>query len=155
MKIAVISDTHGLLRPAVASGIEECEHVIHAGDVGDRQTLARLRRLKPVTVVRGNVDHGAWAGDLPRTAIAELGGKTFFVVHDFHELDLDPRTAGIVVVVSGHTHKPAAGRKSGVLYLNPGSAGPKRSGEAVSYAIVEIEGAKLLLDFRTVDPAST
>ena len=138
MRIGVISDTHGLLRPEVLPALAGGEHILHAGDVGDPAILDALRRVAPVTAIRGNVDtHGACAL-LPATEAVELGGRLVYLVHSVHDLDIDPRAAGVAVVVSGHSHKPAIESRGGVLYLNPGSAGPRRFSLPVTLAIVEI-----------------
>ena len=126
MKVGVISDTHGLLRPEAIDALRGAEAIVHAGDVGDARILEALNRLAPVTVVRGNVDHGEAASAWPPTATLDADGALVYVLHDLNELDLDPREAGLAVVVSGHTHAPVARVRDGVLYLNPGSAGPKR-----------------------------
>lgn len=139
MKIGVISDTHGLLRAEALAALWGVDHILHAGDVGDIEILDTLKTIAPVTAIRGNVDiHGACAA-LPATEMV-LAGKNFYVVHSVHDLDVDPEAAGIDCVVSGHTHKPEIETKRGVLYLNPGSAGPKRFSLPVSLAIVTIDG---------------
>ena len=126
MRVGLISDTHGLLRPEALEVLRGSAHLIHAGDIVDPAILDRLAALAPLTVVRGNNDRGPWAARLPETARVTLGGVTIYVIHDLKELDLDPPAAGIDVVVSGHSHKPARVRKDGVLYVNPGSAGRRR-----------------------------
>jgi putative phosphoesterase len=136
MTIGVISDTHGLLRPEAVAELRAVDHILHAGDVGDPAILDRLRALAPVTAIRGNVDtHGACAF-LPATEAVELGGCLFYLVHSIDDLDLNPRAAGIGVVVTGHSHKPATTWRDGVLYLNPGSAGPRRFSLPVTLARV-------------------
>jgi uncharacterized protein len=124
--VGVISDTHGLLRDEALRALEGSELIIHAGDVGDPQIIDALKVLAPVVAVRGNIDRGDWASVLPATAVAEAGSTLIYVLHDIHELDLDPAAAGFHIVVSGHSHKPVHTERSGVLYLNPGSAGPRR-----------------------------
>ena len=124
--IGLISDTHGLLRSAAIEALRGSELIIHAGDVGKPEILAELRQLAPVVVVKGNIDTGAWASELLETAIVEAGAVTIYVLHDVHELDLDPVAAGIEIVVTGHSHQPSSAERSGVLYINPGSAGPRR-----------------------------
>ncbi len=126
MRIGIVSDTHGLVRPEVLERLAGVDHVLHAGDVGKPAVLDALREVAPLTVVRGNVDRGDWARDLPETEWVELGGRVFYVLHDRNELDLDPEAAGIHVVVSGHSHRPALETHGGVVYLNPGSIGPRR-----------------------------
>ncbi|MGC2418454.1 MAG: metallophosphoesterase family protein, partial [Candidatus Acidiferrales bacterium] len=115
--VGLISDTHGLLREEAVEALRGSELIIHAGDVGKRAILDALRKLAPVVVVRGNIDDGAWGKTLPLTAVAEIDGKTIYVLHNIHELDLDPAVAGFHVVVSGHSHKPARFEKTGVLYV--------------------------------------
>lgn len=122
-KIGVISDTHGVVRPEALAALAGVDHIVHAGDIGGPDVLAALAAIAPVTAVRGNNDRDS---PLPDTELIELGGRHIYVLHDLHELDLDPRAAGIDVVIAGHSHKPMREVKDGVLYLNPGSAGPRR-----------------------------
>jgi putative phosphoesterase len=124
--IGLISDTHGLLRPEALTALTGSDLIIHAGDVGRPEILEQLRSLAPVVAVRGNVDKGSWASQLPETAIVEAYAATIYVLHDVQQLDLDPAAAGFQVVVSGHSHQPGKTERSGVMYLNPGSAGPRR-----------------------------
>ena len=124
--IGLISDTHGLLREEALRALRGSELIVHAGDVGDAEILDRLRELAPVVVVRGNVDTEPWARAWPTTAVAEAGDVRIYVLHDVKALDLDPVAAGFQVVVSGHSHKLGQSERSGVLYINPGSAGPRR-----------------------------
>jgi putative phosphoesterase len=124
--IGVISDTHGLLRPEAIDALRGSEHIIHAGDVGDPETLNQLAGIAPVTAVRGNVDKNVWARKLPETEVVELSGVSIYVVHDLAQLDLKPEAAGFRVVVYGHSHIPKQEIRNGVLYFNPGSAGPRR-----------------------------
>ena len=138
MRIGVLSDTHGLLRPEVAVALADVDLLIHAGDVGDAPTLDAIRALgKSLHVVRGNVDRGAWALALPETAVVEAAGHSVYVLHDRGQLDLDPRAAGFAGVIYGHSHHPEVKRQDGVLYLNPGSCGPRRFKLPVSVAILE------------------
>jgi putative phosphoesterase len=139
-RIGLISDTHGLLRPEAVAFLRGCERIIHGGDVGGAGILAGLAALAPCTAVRGNNDKGAWAEALARTALVEAGGVLVYVVHDIAELDLDPAAAGVRVVVSGHSHKPAIERRGGVLYVNPGAAGPRRFRLPVSAAELIVAG---------------
>jgi putative phosphoesterase len=126
-KIGLISDTHGLLREEALTALRGSELIVHAGDVGDPEILPRLRKLAPVVAVRGNVDTEPWARrDLPETAVAQAGDISIYVLHDLHGLDLDPVAAGFQFVVSGHSHKFVQSEKNGVIYINPGSAGPRR-----------------------------
>jgi uncharacterized protein len=125
-RIGLISDTHGLLRDEALAALRGSELIVHAGDVGEPEILEKLRELAPVVAVRGNVDTQDWAGVLPITAVADAGEALIYVLHDLKALDLDPVAAGFQVVVSGHTHKLGRSERSGVLYINPGSAGPRR-----------------------------
>lgn len=138
MLIGVISDTHGLLRQEALVALAEVEHILHAGDVGDFGILDELRKIAPVTAIRGNVDVYGECAKLPATEMVELGGRYFYMVHSVHGLDIDPRAAGVDVVVSGHSHKPLIEQKGGVMYLNPGSAGPRRFNLPVTVALVTV-----------------
>jgi uncharacterized protein len=124
--IGLISDTHGLLRPEALAALGGSDAVIHAGDIGDPAILIELARIAPVSAVRGNVDRGDWAQAVPETEVLAAAGVLIYVLHNIDELDLDPAVAGFRVVVAGHSHKPAMREKDGVLYVNPGSAGPRR-----------------------------
>ena len=126
MIIGVISDTHGLLRPEAIAALAGSDHIIHAGDVGEREILDRLAAIAPVTVVRGNIDTEAWAKKLPYKEVFEQEGVSIYILHILEKLDLRPEAAGFQVVISGHSHVPKQETKRGVLYFNPGSAGPKR-----------------------------
>ncbi len=126
MVIGVISDTHGLLRPEALAALQGSDYIIHAGDVGDPQILDKLAAIAPLTAVRGNVDHGAWAQKIPATNVLEIGEVSIYVLHNLQELDLKPEAAEFAAVIYGHSHVPKQEWKNGVLYFNPGSAGPKR-----------------------------
>lgn len=151
--IGLISDTHGLLRPEAMRVLRGSDLIIHAGDVGKREVLLELNALAPVVAVRGNVDTASWARDLPTTTVAEAGDVNIFVLHDLDQLDLKPEAAGFQVVVSGHSHKPARANREGVLYINPGSAGPKRFQLPVSVARLDLGTEPWGLEF--VDLEST
>jgi len=138
MKIGVISDTHGLLKPEVIKALETSDYILHAGDVGGPDVLEILQRLAPTRCVRGNMDGGSWSKKLPPSDMVELGGKFFYLVHDLNTLDIDPVSAGVAVVISGHTHRSALWQKQGVLYLNPGSASYARRGNPSSLAWIDI-----------------
>jgi len=141
--IGVISDTHGLLRPEAIEALRGSEHIIHAGDVGDPSILERLSVLAPITAVRGNVDGGAWARKLPPTNVVEIRRFTIYVLHNLDELDLNPAAAGFAAVIYGHSHIPRQEWKNGVLYFNPGSAGPRRFHLPISVGKLFVERAKL------------
>ena len=136
--IGVISDTHGLLRPEAIHELMGVDHIVHAGDVGDPRILDKLRWIAPLTAIRGNVDVTGVCRTLPATYVIELGGRYFYLVHPVEDIDLSPVAAGIAVVVSGHTHRAEKHVKDGVLYLNPGSAGPKRFDLPVTLAKVSV-----------------
>jgi len=143
LRIGIISDTHGLLRPEVERPLSSVTHIIHAGDIGCPDVLSVLRSLAPVTAIRGNVDTADWAQCYPATQVAHLAGISFYVLHDIQELQIDPPTVGIDVVVSGHSHRPRIETTNGVLYLNPGSAGPRRFNLPVTLAILEVSAKAL------------
>ena len=136
MLIGVISDTHGLLRPEALVALAEAEHILHAGDVGKIEILDALREIAPVTAIRGNVDVSGACAELPATEMVELGGAVFYMVHSVHDLDIHPGAGGVDVVVSGHSNKASVETKSGVMYLNPGSAGPRRFALPVTVGLV-------------------
>ena len=141
--LGVISDTHGLMRPEAIAALRGSDLIIHAGDVGTADVLDRLREIAPTFAIRGNVDRGEWADRLPPTDIVEVGELLFYVVHNIADLDLDPPTAGFAAVVFGHSHKPAIETRDGVLYLNPGAAGPRRFKLPVTVARVRVEGREV------------
>jgi putative phosphoesterase len=126
VSVGLISDTHGLLRPEALAALRGSRYIIHAGDIGDRRVLEELARIAPVTAVRGNNDKGAWARALPETDVLQVGKTRIYVIHNVAELDLDPAAAGFHVVVAGHSHRPKKEMRDGVLFVNPGSAGPRR-----------------------------
>ena len=126
MKVGVVADTHGLLRPEAIARLKGCDRIIHAGDVGKQEVLAALERIAPTMVVRGNVDQGAWAKALPLEATVIWEGVAIHVLHDLNDLVIDPLTAGVCVVISGHSHRKSLEERGGVIYLNPGSVGPRR-----------------------------
>jgi uncharacterized protein len=142
-QVGVISDTHGLLRMEALDAFRGSELIVHAGDIGQPQVLEALQQIAPVIAVRGNVDRGEWATDLPETASAEVGSHSLFILHDLNHLDVDPAAAGFRVVISGHTHQPRLANRSGVIYLNPGSAGPRRFRNPVSAALIIIDGEQV------------
>jgi uncharacterized protein len=136
--IGLISDTHGLLRPQALRALEGSDLIIHAGDVGDPEILEALKTLAPVFAVRGNVDTDPWALALPETEVIETDAATIYVLHNVHALDLDPAAAGFHIIVSGHSHKPARTEHGGVMFLNPGSAGPRRFDLPVTIARLDV-----------------
>ena len=147
MLIGVISDTHGLLRPEALQALRGSEAIIHAGDVGDPAILDRLAGSAPVTAVRGNVDDGAWAQALPETNVLEIGGVSIYVLHILDRLDLKPETVGFSAVIYGHSHVPTQEVKNGVLYFNPGSAGPKRFDLPVCLGKLTVSDGRLRGEF--------
>jgi uncharacterized protein len=155
VKIGVISDTHGLLRPEAEQRLASVAQIIHAGDIGRPDVIAGLSRIAPVIAIRGNVDTGAWADAYPHTAMARLGGRSLYILHDVHELDLDPVTSGVDVVISGHSHQPRSETVRGVLYLNPGSAGPRRFNLPITLAILELDKSGMRPVIHDLVPRST
>jgi len=138
MRIGLISDTHGLLRPEAVAALQGCAQIIHAGDIGKPQVLDGLRAIAPLKAIRGNIDTADWAQMLPERLDLRIGGLTLHVLHDLKQLDIDPLAAGVDVVIAGHSHKPKVERRDGVLYLNPGSAGPRRFSLPISLALLEL-----------------
>ena len=143
MRVGLISDTHGLLRPQALDFLRGSDHIIHAGDIIGPEILAPLAELAPLTVVRGNNDRGEWAATLPHSVTVELGGVSIHIVHDLKELSIDPRAAGVRVVVSGHSHKPASVERDGVRFVNPGSAGRRRFTLPISVGELVIEAGQV------------
>jgi putative phosphoesterase len=141
--VGVISDTHGLLRPEAVEALRGSVHILHVGDVGTPEVLERLRNVAPVTAVRGNVDHGAWASGLPQREVIEIDGVSMYMLHILDELDLKPEAAGFNVVIYGHSHKPASEMRGRVLYFNPGSAGPRRFRLPVTVGKLIVGGGKV------------
>lgn len=152
MRIGLVSDTHGLLRDEALAFLRGCDHIIHAGDICDASVLKVLSGLAPLTAVRGNNDKGSWADTLPETDLVQLGGAHIYVIHDLACLDIDPSAAGVQVVVSGHSHKPVVERRDGVLFVNPGSAGPRRFKLPISVA--ELAVAEGGVSARIIDLAA-
>ena len=143
MLVGVISDTHGLLRPEAIAALRGSEHIIHAGDIGAPEIIPALEEIAPVSAIRGNVDREPWAKKFPETDVVELAGVHIYVIHDLKALDLNPRAAGFTAVISGHSHQPRQEIKDGVLYFNPGSAGPRRFRLPVSVGRLEIIDGKV------------
>jgi len=142
MLIGVLSDTHGLLRPELLPALAGVDHILHAGDVGDPTILTTLSRIAPVTAIRGNVDTHGPNSLLPATEAIELAGCLIYLLHSLDDLDLNPKAAGIVVVLYGHSHKPSIELRNGVLYLNPGSAGPRRFNLPITYALLRVHNSQ-------------
>ncbi len=149
--IGIISDTHGLLRPQAVDALRGCTRIIHAGDVCDATVLERLASLAPVTAVRGNNDRGAWAERLREIEDIDVDGVRIHVIHDLSALAIDPAARGVRVVISGHSHKPRCEERGGVMYLNPGSAGPRRFTLPVGVATLEVEGSRAAATLLTLD----
>ncbi len=155
INVGLISDTHGLLRPEALDLLRGSDFIVHAGDIGDPEVVAELARLAPVAAVRGNVDTGSWAQSIPKTEVLEVGGVAFlYVLHNIEDLDLDPAAAGFHAVVSGHSHQPGIRRKDGVLYVNPGSAGPRRFSLPISVARLLVDDGKVSVDLIEILPKS-
>ena len=151
MIVGVISDTHGLMRPQAIAALEGSDLIIHAGDVGSPDILTRLRMVAPTIAVRGNVDTSPWGRTLAEVEVVEAAGRSIYMLHDIGTLDLDPRAGGFAAVVYGHSHRPEAQERDGVLYLNPGSAGPRRFTLPISLARLTIADGTLTHEFVTLD----
>ena len=149
--IGVISDTHGLLRPEALTALAGVHRIIHAGDIEDPEAVTALKRVAPLTAVRGNVDRETWAYKLPRTAVVEEGDTSIYVIHDIGQMDLDPATAGFGAVVYGHSHQPSVEERQGVLYVNPGSAGRKRFKNKVGIAYLKVRGKEITAELIELD----
>ena len=140
-RIGVVSDTHGVLRPEALERLRGVERIVHAGDIGNPAVLAALRRVAPVTAVRGNNDTGAWARPIPETAVVAVGTVRLYVLHDVKALRVDPRAEGFAVVIAGHSHRPSLVERDGVLFMNPGSIGPRRFTLPVAMGVLTVRGA--------------
>jgi putative phosphoesterase len=143
LRVGLISDTHGLLRPEALAFLEGSDHIVHGGDICDARVLEALAAIAPVTAVRGNNDHGSWASRLRETELFQVGEVFVYAIHDLAHLDIEPRSAGVLVVVSGHSHKPSVERRDGVLYVNPGSAGPRRFKLPISVGELTVTGSSV------------
>jgi uncharacterized protein len=146
-KVGLISDTHGLLRPEAIAALEGTDLIIHAGDVGRPGILVELRKIAPVVAIRGNIDTDHWAAELPATTAVDVNGGLIYVLHDVHDLDLNPADAGFRMVLSGHSHKPGQTERDGVLYVNPGSAGPRRFRLPVTLGLLDAGSPTWKLSF--------
>ena len=153
--IGLISDTHGLMRQKALTALKGTDLIIHAGDVGKPGIIEQLRAVAPVVAVRGNVDKGAWASQLPMTAVAEAGSALIYVLHDVQQLDLDPAAAEFNIVVSGHSHKPSHTERAGVMYLNPGSAGPRRFQLPITVARLNLRRSPWTVEFIDLSDGET
>lgn len=151
INIGVISDTHGLLRPAAVEALCGSRAIIHAGDIGNPEILAELEGIAPVTAVRGNVDTAAWATALPETNLLEIGGLSVYVLHNLNDLDLDPVAGGFQAVIFGHSHQPLLEWRKSVLFFNPGSAGPRRFSLPISVGRLSVDQGKLRAELITLD----
>jgi putative phosphoesterase len=151
MNIGVISDTHGLLRPAALAKLQGSDHIIHAGDIGSPEILEALSNVAPVTAIRGNIDIEPWSQQLPTTNVAELASTLLYVLHDLKSLDLNPRVAGFAAVISGHSHVPKIEWRDGVLFFNPGSAGPRRFKLPISMGRILLKDNVLTPELITLD----
>jgi uncharacterized protein len=140
LRVGLISDTHNLLRPEAAEFLRDSDLIVHAGDICDTAVLDALCAIAPTTAVRGNNDRGAWADSLRKSELLQVGGVALYVIHDVAEIDIDPEGAGVRIVVSGHSHQPSAEERGGVLYVNPGSAGPRRFRLPISMAALTVDG---------------
>jgi putative phosphoesterase len=148
-RVGLISDTHGLLRPDAVEFLRGCDRIIHAGDIGHSRILDELAAMAPVTAVRGNNDHGPWAERIAEAEFLQVGEVTIYVIHDLNEIDIDPAAAGVRVVVSGHSHRPSVAQRGGVVYVNPGSAGPRRFRLPIAVAELIVTGSSV--SARTVE----
>lgn len=151
IRVGLISDTHNLLRPEARLALQGVDRIIHAGDICDARVLHELAAIAPVTAVRGNNDRGAWAEALQEKAQLEIGGVRVYIVHDLHDLDVAPEMTGIKVVITGHSHRPLMKMENGVLYVNPGSAGPRRFKLPISIGFLEITDGKPKARLQTLE----
>ncbi|MCR6474529.1 metallophosphatase family protein [Variovorax sp. ZS18.2.2] len=140
IRVGLISDTHGLLRPQAVAALQGSDFIVHGGDIGDAGILEALVAIAPLTVVRGNNDREPWAGGIAETEFLKVGGVLVYAIHDLSQIDIDPAGAGVRVVVSGHSHKPKVEERGGVLYVNPGSAGPRRFKLPIAVGELIVEG---------------
>ena len=152
MRVGIISDTHGLLRPDAMRQLARSDHIIHAGDIGAPEVIDGLRGIAPITAIRGNVDGGAWANKYPDTELVVVGRRVIYVLHNLKEIKLDPAAVGIDVVVSGHSHRPKIETKDGVLYVNPGSAGPRRFKLPIAVASLTISDRTIVPQILEIAP---
>ena len=154
MILGLISDTHGILRPEAVAALQGADRILHAGDIGDPKILDNLAEIAPVIAVRGNIDTQPWSRTLPETELVEVQGVTIYILHDRSKLDLKPEAAGIAAVISGHSHQPKIEEINGVLYINPGSAGPRRFSLPISVGKLQIQKGKLTAEIIELHPTS-
>ena len=152
LRIGLISDTHSLLRPEAAAFLRGSHLIVHAGDICDPSVIEALRAIAPTVAVRGNNDHGAWAESLRESELIEVGKVVLYAIHDVAEIDIDPEAAGVRVVVSGHSHQPSADERGGVLFVNPGSAGPRRFKLPISIAELIVDDDDVAVRFAELSP---
>lgn len=152
LRVGLIADTHGLLRPEATAFLAGSDHIVHAGDVGDPSILDALAAIAPLTAIRGNVDMDVWASQLPDTTRSVIGGVTLYVLHDLAALDIKPRAQGIRVVVYGHSHQASVSERDGVVYVNPGSAGPRRFRLPITAAELRIDGSSVTAHIQELAP---
>src|SRR5258705_7665230 len=152
IRIGIISDTHGLLRPEAIKQLAGADHIIHAGDIGAPEVIEGLRRVAPTTAIRGNIDAGEWAKDYPDSELVVLGGRSLYVLHNLKEIKLDPAASGFDVIISGHSHRPKIEPKNGVLYVNPGSAEPRRFKLPIAVAIITLSDHLILPQILEIAP---
>ncbi len=152
MRIGIISDTHGLLRPEAIKQLAGADHIIHAGDIGAPEVIEGLRRIAPTTAIRGNIDVGEWAKDYPDSELVVLGGRSLYVLHNLKEIKLDPAASGFDVIISGHSHRPKIETKNGVLYVNPGSAGPRRFKLPIAVGIIALSDGLIVPQILEIAP---
>jgi putative phosphoesterase len=152
LRIGVLSDTHGLLRREVFDTLKGADLIVHAGDIGDSKVLHSLKALAPVAAVRGNMDRGGWARNLPETEMLQIGKRYIYVLHDIYDLELVPEASDIAVVISGHSHKPSVRYEKSVLYLNPGGAGHGRFNYPITVAVLVFAHNRFLPEIIEIDP---
>jgi putative phosphoesterase len=153
IRVGLISDTHGLLRPEAEEALAGVDRIIHAGDIGNARILEQLELIAPVTAIRGNNDTGDWAASIPETQTTEINGVSVYVLHDVNQLDIDPGTSDIRVIISGHSHRPSVNQRDGILFVNPGSAGPRRFTLPISVGYLMIAAGQAHAEIRILELA--
>ncbi|OEF97837.1 metallophosphoesterase family protein [Desulfuribacillus alkaliarsenatis] len=147
IKIGIVSDTHGILRPEVVKELQGVDRILHAGDIVGLDIIEELERIAPVYAVRGNCDHGEWSMKFPKTDLIQLGEASIYLLHNLYEIDIAPGAAGVNIIICGHSHQPAFEEKAGIVYINPGSCGPRRFSLPISMAIMELESRQCKVQF--------